>query len=667
MLDTIDTIDILCYYILILLLKEMRIYLKLLPILLLAFLSVAWLPTTAKVIASLPRSEGQLAPILVEKIRAISEEVLGDELEELLAVSNVQEIIWRLQEQGAVDREIVLQALLQYQLEHSEVRNVHNLNAGLSGARLLELDNGLRAVFKTADNDKDNFNRELLLYRFDNLIGTHVVPLTTIRTLAGEQGSVQLYVENSLSAHDILVAKRRQLGLSDDEQYSHLLFRYAITPSASPAIKTLRLLSLDRDYDNHGNYLLTLRGRQIAIDGGRAFTADPAQVVANIHHLQENPEEYLLTDHIVANIEEHFVIIEEMFADHRLKQDLHDTFASYQEVVKKKSHVTGKKKKKVTQVMLEALAKEDWQVADDLFKSHKYTFYNEKSDLQKIAMRQRNWQLLGWMSRHWLSVGGEALEYALITHDYEFAARLSALGMETGVFDAMHENLQRAVAQEQNIAAHSLDWDVINWEAIDWQAVRAYADPAYHHLDSTVVDKVWEYLDTALQLGGMEAVDSMLHNYGYGRVASTDLQLALVTLLGNDAIVKDPHKAAWLMTNKVVIRALAHTGFRYDERRRVGEKVISHIMNYVSMLNPDIQEIRSREIILAYICLVYLQHQEFLTINGDDLSSLVDHGKRRRLPKEQTMQRLQRVLDIFQANGVNERDIAFFQATLDVL
>ena len=657
MLDTIDTIDILCYYILILLLKEMRIYLKLLPILLLAFLLVAWLPTTAKVIASLPRSEGQLAPILVEKIRAISGEVLGDELEELLAVSNVQEIIWRLQEQGAVDREIVLQALLQYQLEHSEVRNVHNLNAGLSGARLLELDNGLRAVFKTADNDKDNFNRELLLYRFDNLIGTHVVPLTTIRTLAGEQGSVQLYVENSLSAHDILVAKRRQLGLSDDEQYSHLLFRYAITPSASPAIKTLRLLSLDRDYDNHGNYLLTLRGRQIAIDGGRAFTADPAQVVENIHHLQKNPEEYLLTEHIVANIEEHFVIIEEMFADHRLKQDLHDTFASYQEVVKKKSHVTGKKKKKVTQVMLEALAKEDWQVADDLFKSHENTFYKEGSDLKKIAMRQRNWQLLGWMSRHWLSVGDEALEYALITHDYEFAARLSALGMETGVFDAMHENLQRAVAQEQNIAAHSLDWDVINWEAIDWQAVRAYADPAYHHLDSTVVDKVWKYLDTALQLGGMEAVDSMLHNYG--RVASVELQIALVTLLGN---VKDPHKAEWLMTNIVVIRALARTGFRYDERRRVDEKVINHIVDYVSMLNPDIQEIRSREVILAYICLVYLQHQESLTINSDDLSR-----KRGRLPKEQTMQRLQRVLDIFQANGMNERDIAFLQPSLDVL
>ncbi len=652
-----------------LLFKEMRIYLKLLPILLLASLSVAWLPTTAKVIALLRPSEGRLAPLLVEKIRAVSGDVLDDELEELLEVSNVQEIIWRLQEQGAVDRAAALQALLQHQLEHSAVRSVRNLRGGVSGARLIELDDGLRAVLKTVDNDKDAFGRELQLYRFDNLTGMQVVPLTTTRALAGEKGSVQLYVENSLSAFDILVAKRRQLGLSRNVQDSHVLFNRAITPPASPAVKTLRLLSLDSDDDNPGNYLFPSRGRQIAIDGGRAFTANAEKVAENIRHLQEHPEEYLLDEHLIANMEKHFAVVEEMFADHRLKQHLHDTFASYQEVVENKTHVNGKGKKNVGRAMLAALAAGDWQAADRLLKSHEHLFYLETPDLLAVARRKRNWQLLRWMRQHDPYLGGEVLEYALSASDYEFAARLSALGVKIHpVFNAVHENLRRAIAQEQNMAAHNIDWDAIDWEAIDWQAVRAYADPAHSRLDSAAVDVVWEYLDTALQIGDMDAADNMLRNYA--SAANKKQRLALFNLLGDDAVVKDLQKAEWLITHEVILDVLAKPQImHWHQYNALFDRLRGHVFNYAFMFNPDEQQVQARTKVLNFISRLCITHPFF---HGYflDLARLFDDMLASKqetwVTQEQLVQRLQQVLNIFQANGMHEKRIEFLQTKLDV-
>ena len=419
----------------------MHTYLKLLLILLIATLSSAWLPTTAKVIALLPRSESRLAQTLVQEIRLISGDVLGDELDELLAASNVQEIIWRLQERGAADSAAELRALLQHRLEHSAVRSEHRLRLGLSGARLLELDDGLRAVFKTEKGVADSaaelqaslqhslehsavrserklrlevsvadvkieygnlhsHEHELLLYRFDNLIGTHVVPLTTVRTLADEEGSVQLYIENSVSGFDILIAKRRQLGLSDDPQYSHVLFNRAITPPASPAIKTLQLLSLEGDINNSSNYLFPSRGRQIAIDGGLAFTADARQVEQNIRHLQDYPEEYQYKDNFIINMEENYAEIETMLPNSHLKPYLHETFANYRDIAKNKAPMLGKGKKKAEQVMVEVLAAENWQAADRLIKLHTHLFDFETPDLLAVVRRQRNWRLLGWMRRH---------------------------------------------------------------------------------------------------------------------------------------------------------------------------------------------------------------------------------------------------------------------------
>ena len=644
--------------------EQMRIYLKLLPILLIAALSVAWLPTAEKVIASLPRSESRLAQALVQEIRLISGNVLGAELDELLAVSNVQEIIWQLQEQGAADRAVELQALLQHRLEHSAVLSVRPLNVGLSGARLLELDDGLRAVFKTASSDKDNYKHELLLYRFDNLIGTHVVPLTTVRTLAGEEGSVQLYIENSLSGLDILIAKRQQLGLLSDAQYSHVLFSRAITPPASPVIKTLRLLSLESDINNPSNYLLPRRGRQVAIDGGRAFTADVRQFKKSIHHLKKYPDEYQYENSFIINMEENYAEIETMLPYSYLKPYLHETFANYKDIAKNKAHVLGKGKKKPERVMIEALAAEDWQAADRLLKVHEHLIYLETPELLAVARRQKNWQLLRWIRQHDPYLGGAVLEYALSASDYEFAARLTALGVQTRpMFDAMHKNLVDALAKQQGM--RTIDWEVIDWEAIDWQAVRAYADPAYRRFKNATTGAMLEHLDTALQSGDLDAADGILRNYA--NAASEEQRFALINLLNDSAVVKDLQKAEWLTTHAVMQEMLAKPIVDWQHYKELFDRLRGHVFNYAHTPNPDEQQVQARMKIIAFasrLCISPLFASFF-----DDLNKLFDEILQARhetwVTQGQRVQRLQQVLDIFQASGVEETYLATLRNKLE--
>ena len=78
----------------------MRIYLKLLLIIALACPSLAWLPSTAKIMAEFPHREVRWAAPLLAEIRSLSSGVLGSELDELLTAGNLQEIIWRLREEG---------------------------------------------------------------------------------------------------------------------------------------------------------------------------------------------------------------------------------------------------------------------------------------------------------------------------------------------------------------------------------------------------------------------------------------------------------------------------------------------------------------------------------------------------------------------------------------
>ena len=66
--------------------------------------------------------------------------------------------------------------------------------------------------------------------------------------------------------------KLAELGLDGKTSSSSSFFIFALTPSSSPEINTLRLLSLDSDYANTSNYLFPYFGRQVAIDGERGYT-----------------------------------------------------------------------------------------------------------------------------------------------------------------------------------------------------------------------------------------------------------------------------------------------------------------------------------------------------------------------------------------------------------
>ena len=446
--------------------------------------------------------------------------------------------------------------MLQQRLANSTVHNVQELPRGVSNAQLIELDDGLRAVFKTTYNDDDsaNFRHELLLYRLDNLIGTHVVPITTTRTLKGKEGSVQLFIENSISAGDIVVARRRQLGLLDSLSSYHLLFSDALAPPVPPAINTLRLLSLEDDVNNWGNYLLPRRGRQIAIDGGHAFIAHEDIVAESIQHLREHPETYLLDAALVAKVEENIAAIEEMFDDRR-RQSWQETFANYRKMVADNPHRVNDDKEDEAQLLLQALRAEDWQAADRLVAVRDDLFTLETGELLKVARYQRNWQLIAWMQRHdaQLSSYHQVLEYALSAGDNKFAARLSALGVDTReTFAPLHKNLLRTLAQRQNV--QSIDWHNFDWQAIDWRTVRS-VDDMFYTLKNEASDQLLDYLKVALDAGDWPAAKRMLHNFR--KIPSQQKPRKLIDLLDFWLVNTNPQAAARLTEHKVVLDILS--------------------------------------------------------------------------------------------------------------
>ena len=216
------------------------------------------LPLLEKILTTQPVKKPQLSQDIMHDIINIccTVEVLPHAL---LEAGNLQEVIWQLQERGLSDRAQALEELLTETLEDGEVVSMHDIGIGVTGARLVEFSNGLRGVFKNM-----YFRSEVAMFELDKLIGLHVFPLTVLRTLHDEQGSMQLYIESSMSATEIQEQLWQEMASAEDKRQLLL----AISPSAK--IRTLRLLGLDKDI-NPANRLFPLQGRQIAIDGGYSF------------------------------------------------------------------------------------------------------------------------------------------------------------------------------------------------------------------------------------------------------------------------------------------------------------------------------------------------------------------------------------------------------------
>ena len=144
---------------------------------------------------------------------------------------------------------------------------------------------GYGVSFKTASNDEDEFIREVMTYHFDRLIGTHVFPLTTLRTIDGEEGSIQLFIENAKFCIPVCG--------------KWIYFNFP----ASPNVNTLRLLTLSSDH-NLQNYLFPYVGRVVAIDGSRAFTGGDDVVKKVAEHLHAHPEKFNLDPTFVSKLEQ---------------------------------------------------------------------------------------------------------------------------------------------------------------------------------------------------------------------------------------------------------------------------------------------------------------------------------------------------------------------------
>lgn len=203
-----------------------------------------------------------------------------------LQTGNLQEIIWQLREAGAEQQSEELTLLLQDTLENALIVKTENIGVGRTGAQLVEFANGLRGVFKTANDDTDKYIREVMVYNFDRLIGTNVFPLTTLRVINGMEGSMQLFMENSASLSNMLINPLD-----------------GAVPGISNA-KTLKLLTLDSDTISPENYMFTTAGRIVAIDGSRAFGGGKDAVKKIATHLLERHYAYNLDPNFVARLKQ---------------------------------------------------------------------------------------------------------------------------------------------------------------------------------------------------------------------------------------------------------------------------------------------------------------------------------------------------------------------------
>ncbi|MCP3958996.1 MAG: hypothetical protein GY719_14185 [bacterium] len=117
-------------------------------------------------------------------------------------------------------------------LRHAEVVETEEVGEGITRPRRLTLRRGgvvHRAIFKTIDQEtagtavvnrirreySDKYVYEVAAYRLDRLVGIGLVPVTVIRTIDGETGSVQLWIEDVRTLEEVMKDADTAVGNSD--------------------------------------------------------------------------------------------------------------------------------------------------------------------------------------------------------------------------------------------------------------------------------------------------------------------------------------------------------------------------------------------------------------------------------------------------------------------
>lgn len=150
------------------------------------------------------------------------------------------------------------------------------LGTGITNPYQLTMDDGsrtLKAVWKTIDESKgvmqfkdgqfevdfrDSYKYEIAAYELGKLLGLDLIPPTVERTIDDQKGSLQLWVEGSITE---LERRKRNLKAKDVDRWNEQMYK----------IRLLHRLTYNTDYRNIRNILIDPDFRVYAIDFSRAF------------------------------------------------------------------------------------------------------------------------------------------------------------------------------------------------------------------------------------------------------------------------------------------------------------------------------------------------------------------------------------------------------------
>ena len=162
-------------------------------------------------------------------------------------------------------------------LRTARVVDAEEIPVGVTNPQRLTLTDGertARAVWKTIDEYapvkdfhdgrppelgfRDSWKHELAAYHLVKLLGLELVPPTVARRIGGEDGALQLWVENSMTDTE---RRKRGLEAPDIAAWNRQIY----------TVRILRQLTHDTDFNNTGNLLVGEGFRVWAIDHSRAF------------------------------------------------------------------------------------------------------------------------------------------------------------------------------------------------------------------------------------------------------------------------------------------------------------------------------------------------------------------------------------------------------------
>lgn len=192
----------------------------------------------------------------LDHVRSREHQPTRENAQTLYHEGKIQESIWELEETGnALDKKTAhsYKRNLFRILKHGKFIHVKANLGGTLEKHLLEFSHGIQAVFKpTAVNEGmwwANSQSEAAAYKLDNILETHLVPMTIIRVIDSKEGSLQYFIKGSTQG---------RAELMDTWNFSSLkVLDYIFGNTDRCATNFLYLQSLDR---------------LIAIDNGESFS-----------------------------------------------------------------------------------------------------------------------------------------------------------------------------------------------------------------------------------------------------------------------------------------------------------------------------------------------------------------------------------------------------------